>query len=79
MDLPNRITQEFTVITETFVKSPGVINKTILDEPHSGITITKVGEPSEVKVGIDIDHHMPEYVEWAGATEDTIYIPVDEQ
>ena len=77
MDLPNGITQEFTIITEILVKSPGVINGAILDEPNSGITITEVGEPSEVKVDIDIDPRMPEYVERAGATEDTLSIPVD--
>ena len=55
MDLPNRITQEFTVITKTLVKSPRVINGAILDEPNSGITIIVVGEPSKVKVDIDID------------------------
>ena len=63
MDLPNGITQEFTVITETLVKSSGVINGAILEEPNSGITITEVGEASEVKVDIDIDPRMPEYVE----------------
>ena len=34
-------------------------------------------EASEVKVDIDIDSRMPEYVERAGAAEDTISIPVD--
>ena len=63
MDLPNRITQEFIIITETLVKSPGSINGAILDEPNSGITITEVGEPSKIKVDIDIDPRMPEYVE----------------
>ena len=77
MDLPNGITQEFMVITETLVKSSGVINGAILDEPNFGITITEVGEASEVKVDIDIDPRILEYVERAGAAEDTISIPVD--
>ena len=78
MDLPNEITREFTVITETLVKSPGVIDKAILDDPHSGIIIMEVEEPSEFKVNIDIDPRMPEYMERAGAAEDTISILVDE-
>ena len=60
------------------VKSPRVINEATLEEPHSGITITKIGEPSEVKVDIDIDPRMPEYVERAWKAKDTISISVDE-
>ena len=78
MDLPSGITREFTIITETLVKSPEVTNEAILDESHSWITITKIGEPSEVKVDIDIVPCMPEHVERVRATEDTISIPVDE-
>ena len=77
IDLPNVITQEFTIITETLVKSPGVINGAIMDEPNSGITITEVGEPRKVKVDIDIDPRILEYVERAGVAEDTISITVD--
>ena len=44
----------------------------------TGITFTEIREPSKVKVNIDIDPRMPEYVERAGAAEDTIFIPVDE-
>ena len=57
MDLSNGITQEFTVITETLVKSTRVINRAILDEAHSRITITEMGdssEPTEIRVDIDI-------------------------
>ena len=78
MDLSNEITQEFMVITETLVKSHRVTNEASPNEPHYGITIMEVGGPSEVKVDIDIDPRIPEYVEWAGATEDTISILVDE-
>ena len=46
-----------------WISPHGVINEASLDEPHSGITITEVGEHSDVKVDIDIDPHIPEYME----------------
>ena len=78
IDLPNGITQELTIITKTLVKSSVVINRATINEPHSGITITKIGEPSEGKVDIDIDPRMPEYVERSRAAKDAISTPVDE-
>ena len=77
VDLPGGITRETTFISENWMFKDDHQHGPE-HEPNSGVVTQEVGEPSNVKdLNIDLDPRIPEYVERAGAAEDTISILVD--